>query len=297
MCTDKAFFEKIDLLKLTNQITRFRRLDFHKMGYNELFNEIIKALLYDGKFRYLTEIRTIQKDSKLYRVRRFTGTKLENVCIKKVQDCWNPPSEVVNEIGRLNKERESLLYTSLGNPTIAMDEMGVQDGNLCALIVYNVEEDIKVNCIGMDYEQMGIKDDKVILVNEIYKNFLSDEFSREVGKGTEHLYRISEIIAKGYFDLPPRIVQDAWGYPSVKNKQSLNICFRPEIAREVLKLEAVLIVKRKIDAFYPLIFANKFDEISNIEFMRPVDLGILDQYLPNCVNGRNAIIVNHHHTT
>ncbi|MGG1679522.1 hypothetical protein ACIFOT_27935 [Neobacillus sp. NRS-1170] len=63
-------------------------------------------------------------------------------------------------------------------------------------------------------------------------NFLKDEFSRDVGIGNEYLYIVSEFIAKSFFDLPPRDIQDAWVFPSIKDKNSYNVCFRPEVARE-----------------------------------------------------------------
>jgi len=70
---------------------------------------------------------------------------------------------------------------------------------------------------------------------------LRDEFSRDVGNGTEYLYKVSEIIAKWYFDLPPTIIQDAWAYPSVKDKFSYNVCFRPDIAKNILELKGALV--------------------------------------------------------
>lgn len=104
-----------------------------------------------------------------------------------------------------------------------------------------------MNIIGghYNYSAIGITDNTAILNNELINNFLKDEFSRDVGAGTEYLYRISEIIAKWYFDLPPRDVQDAWEYISIKDKEKYNVCFRPEIAHELLKLEGALICKKE----------------------------------------------------
>ena len=75
---------------------------------------------------------------------------------------------------------------------------------------------------------------------QIYTKLLRDEFTKEVQPGLEHLYRVSEYIAKCYFDLPPRDVQDAWIYPSVAYNGSYNVCFRPDIAKEVLKFVGVI---------------------------------------------------------
>lgn len=94
-----------------------------------------------------------------------------------------------------------------------------------------------------NYDIIGIKNREAILVHEIYNNFLKDEFSRDVGIGTEYLYKISEIIAKWYFDLPPRDIQDAWSYSSIQNKKNYNVCFRPEIAKDLLELQGATICK------------------------------------------------------
>jgi len=100
-------------------------------------------------------------------------------------------------------------------------------------------------------------------VHEIYNNFLQDEFSRDVGEGTEYLYRISELIAKSYFDLPPRDAQDAWAYRSVQDKSKYNLCFRPEIAHALLEVHGALICKK-----------------DSSDFLRPVCIAI-------CENGND----------
>ena len=94
---------------------------------------------------------------------------------------------------------------------------------------------------------MEIHDEKVKLIHEIYNGFLRDEFSRDVGKGTEYLHRVSEKIAKDYYDLPPRVVQDAWAYVSVQDKKKYNVCFRPELAHELLEVNGVMMCKRNND--------------------------------------------------
>ena len=61
---------------------------------------------------------------------------------------------------------------------------------------------------------------------EMMQGFLRDEFTRDVEHGTEYLYRISETIAKEYFDLPPEM-QDAWCFPSVVDKRCFKATFSP----------------------------------------------------------------------
>jgi len=160
-------------------------------------------------------------------------------------DLWEPPTNCVKQIGRLNKVGETLLYTAPQNPNVAIKETHIQKNDWYALIKYTAVKDIKVNTIGgvYDYRAMGFVDEKAIMVHELYNSFLRDEFSRDVGNGTEYLYRISERIAKDYFDLPPEI-QDAWCYSSVQDKNKYNVCFRPEKAHELLKLNGAMICRK-----------------------------------------------------
>lgn len=39
-------------------------------------------------------------------------------------------------------------------------------------------------------------------------------------------------------------MQDAWAYTSVQDKKKYNVCFRPEIAHELLELNGAMICKR-----------------------------------------------------
>ena len=107
------------------------------------------------------------------------------------------------------------------------------------LIEYEALKDVKVVNIGMWKSNSDLSEEenlKMIMM----MNLLGDLFSRDVGDGTEFLYRLSERIAKNYFDLPSE-VQNGWCYPSVASKQFLNVCFRPEIAKSVLKVKNVLV--------------------------------------------------------
>lgn len=177
-------------------------------------------------------------------MKRLKGSEVPNERFKEHQDFWETDPKHLKDYGRLNKPGESLLYVT---PDLhcAIDECRIKEDEFFAAILYTVKTDIKVNMIGgeFDYTQMGIVDEKVKLIHEIYNGFLRDEFSRDVGKGTEFLYRISETIAKSYFDLPPRIAQDAWAYVSVQDKKKYNVCFRPDIAHEVLELKGAMICR------------------------------------------------------
>jgi hypothetical protein len=239
------FFKSINPLELMNKIRNFRKLDIKNMTYDEVAKAISDALTFNGHFVYLTNIQSYKKGTTFFRVRELDGSRIPNKNLSFESDFWNAPEGCITKYGRLNKPGESLLYTAPINPQVAVREVRLKENTFYAVITYEAKEDIKVNSIGMEYnyELLGIKDEQAILVNDMINDFLRDEFSRDVGNGTEYLYKISEIIAKWYFDLPPREVQDAWAYPSVKDKFSYNVCFRPDIAKELLQLKGALICK------------------------------------------------------
>ena len=121
--------------------------------------------------------------------------------MSKVSDCCEPPKKLV-KMGRLNKDGEPILYTSPSDPRVAIGELKIPDHEWFSLIVYEAVEGVNVAIIGGDVDVEGL-DDVDALKIEMIQGFLRDEFTRDVGRGTEYLYRISEIIAKDYFDMPP----------------------------------------------------------------------------------------------
>ena len=216
------FYSSINPIELMEKIRSFRKLDFKNMTYEDIAAAISDVLTHDGKFMYPTNIQNYPKGTQFFRVRALKGSKIPDENLVKESDFWNAPEKFIIKFGRLNKPGESLLYTSPINPKVAIREVKLEKNGYYSVIVYEAREDIKVNCIGLehDYSKLDITDSKLILISDMLNDFLRDEFSREVGLGTEYLYKISEIIAKWYFDLPPRSVQDAWAYPSIKDKFS-----------------------------------------------------------------------------
>lgn len=174
------------------------------------------------------------------RIRPFKEQKEMLEQMNFVQDAWNCPANLVTTYGRLHRPNESLLYVS-PNAITAIEETKIKYNQPFALIQYEATEDIKANCMGIfnvQEQQHELSSNQLVKLR-IINDFIKDEFTRDVGKGTEYLYRTSEFIAKHFFDLPPRVVQDAWCYPSIANKPSVNLCFRPEIAKEILQLKGI----------------------------------------------------------
>lgn len=235
---------------LAEKVRRFRRLNFRKLSYSDIQKEISNVLCFGDSATLMPMLGTYPAKTRFYRVRKL-GTDDRSFPLQGMRidaDAWNPPPAVAG-IQRLNKAGESLLYTTPMNCNAAIEEMRLEEDEIFSLIVYQAQFPIKVAQIGVSYFPSDLTDEEKYKL-EILNDFLEHEFTREVGRGTEHLYQISEIIAKDYYDLPPEM-QDAWCYPSVAERGQVNVCFRPEQAREKLELLGVQFCrhKRKMDTF------------------------------------------------
>ncbi|MBB5180493.1 hypothetical protein HNQ44_001921 [Planomicrobium koreense] len=266
------FLEKIDALQLIEKISKFRSLNIALMTPSAIRDAIYDVLTYEGKFIYFTNLNSYKKGTLFYRARILDSSLLPNENLLYESHFWNAPPEYIKTYGRLNKPSESLLYTTPMIPEITLMETKIPDNSNYALMVYEAMDDIKVNLIGQkyDYEMVGIFNEKVKLINNIYNDFLKDEFSRDIGVGTEYLYMVSELITKDFFDLPPRDVQDAWAYPSLKDKEKYNVCFRPDIAKQVLKLKGTMICE-KLPQSYEInvkFIQSGFDKLGKAKFYK-----------------------------
>lgn len=240
----QSVLKNTDPFILLKKIAKFRQMNIARMSDKEIEKAILDVLCWEGVFSCYTNIQKYSQGTKFFRVKKLDGSCIPNSRFQEYQDYWETNPKYLKNYGRLNKPGESLLYVS-PDLRCSIDEVHIKENEFFAAIQYTARSDVKVNMIGgdFDYEGMGVYDEKVKTVHEIYNGFLRDEFSRDVGQGTEFLYKVSEKIAKDYFDLPPRIVQDAWAYLSVQNKEKYNVCFRPDIAHDILKLNGALICK------------------------------------------------------
>lgn len=259
-------FNKIDIFELDQKIRDFKNIDIRNLTDEEIHNAIYDVLTHENQFYYIPQIRIYPQKTNFYRVRPLKETHIPNEYLHVESDFWNPPNECVRKQGRLNKPYESLLYTAT-DPVVAKLEAKINKDDFYSVIIYEAKDDIKVNCIGApyNYSELGIDDRHIMLINNRLNDFLKDEFSREVGIGTEYLYKVSEMIAKDFFDLPPRDIQDAWAYSSLFSKSKYNVCFRPEIAKEKLHLRGALIAKNNdIDAVEVICVAHGYDESGKV---------------------------------
>ncbi len=253
----RNYLKDIDLNELQDKINRFRMLDFKTIDYPEISKEIRKVISVNrGDNEYAILNRKNSKYStgtKFFRVRKLKKDDhfIPFRDIVTPKDMWIPPKEIVG-LGRLNKENEPLLYTSPMSPFIAVEEMKVLNDENFIVAVYESIMDINVCLMGLAEKNPDLNEEtnfKQRMIND----FMVHEFIRDVGEDTKYLYKISETLMKDYYDLPDEF-QDAWCYPSVAMKGSVNVCFREEKAKSKLNLVGIMVgTKHKDKTHFKLV--------------------------------------------
>lgn len=233
-----------DLDKLKEKIAMFTNLDIKSLSDKELeaqIDEVLSVELTGGikVSTTLSEYSLFHVGRRFYRVRELEGADMPNNRLSDVSAYWNPPSVCVKRYGRLNKPGETLLYTAL-NPYTAMCEANIKTGSPFVLCVYESIRPLRFSWIGgiANYAFNGINSRSAIDFLETIRHFLVEEFTRVVPDGDESLYRITEIIAKKYYNSPS---DNGWRYPSIKNNFEDNICFRSEHIKHNLKLVGAIV--------------------------------------------------------
>lgn len=232
-----------DIDKLKENIHGFKKMDIMNMTDIELEKHIddVLSIKLESGIRIVTtmfEYSIYNKGSRFYRVRKLDNADMPNRKLKKVSAYWNPPQKYVTNYGRLNKPKESLLYTALNSYT-AMCETNIQSGDPFVLCVYEAKKPLRFSWIGgkANYTFNHIQSKQAIEYLETVRQFLVYEFTRVVPEGHEHLYRITEMIAKKYYMTSNEI---GWRYPSIKNGFEDNICFNSKMVMDNIKLVGAL---------------------------------------------------------
>lgn len=254
------FLGSFTIPEFIDRVSDFRRLNFRQMSSAEISQAVQKVLLgSSGRSLVPTSIRIYASGTTFFRVRKplNSGTSVPMDCLLSEHDAWEPPAHVVCP-NRLNRANEPLLYTTPMNLTVAMEEARLNDGSPAAIFVYKAACDVKVNVIGDRFDEIQLNAEQRLRAR-LWADFLHDEFTRDAGPENEHIYRVSEAIAKDWFDLPPRDVQHAWCYPSVVSRPNWNVCFRPDLARECLRLVGALVGLRQTDTFSVKLVATLAD--------------------------------------
>jgi len=261
----KKYLSGINLLKLVSQISEFKMLNFNEISEMEISSRISNILnVKQDKLQHTPVLRDFlhyRKGTLFYRVRDLDFKEKEKFSIplktiKIESDIWNRPAKDCI-IQRLNSTGESLLYTTPEDKLIAIKEKKIQDNENFILIIYESVIDIAVSDIGLKPKIVGLSIEEQIkfpLIND----FLTDVFIRDVGAGTEYLYKISNVISKRYFNIPLDY-SAGYAYPSIADKSKINVCFFEQNIKTKLKFKYFLVcTKQEIIKYkYVSIFKNE----------------------------------------
>jgi len=271
----REILQNITLSEIVDRIALFRKVDLKKISDSELNSEIDKVFKVNvsGEYKSVLLNTSIiigenQMRIPFSRIRSLTDEDIKSktfVSMKNEEDAWWPNKDYVSRNGRINKKYESLLYVT-DTILTAIKEKKIKIGNPFYYIEYLSKKAIRACIIGEWKSYSGLNETENLKL-KLYNDYLISEFSKDVGIGTEYLYRTSEIIAKKYFD--QKDVQDAWCYSSIANKGGGNYCFYPYKAKECLELVGVRCCKLQPNEKFGVVCDAIPDSIGNLLYYSP----------------------------
>jgi hypothetical protein len=239
----------IDAFELSERISKFRDLDFRKMSRDDVYKSVRRVLEYhtsapDNEVAMvLTFPKSVPVGARVYRIRKLKSDRcvpLREITIEA--DAWEPPAHAVSA-GRLNQTGEPLFYCT-PDFRVALEEMDIGHGELFPMFVYNTIRPLDLVSIGLSIPNIDVSPDEKLKL-KMLMDFLRHEFIRDVGKGKEYLYKVSEVIAKKFSGLGADSL-DGWEYPSVARKGGVNACLHPLAARKKLALQGFILARADI---------------------------------------------------
>lgn len=239
LCGENNGLNTTPTMKILGALEKYRSLDLKRITEKDL----LKVLIDSVPFCPMYTIKAPQK-TKLYRIRYRKMGQTFN----KVEDVWYPKPLFITKRGRLNNIGESILYAS-ADETTPYYELKATTGQSYALIEYEVIKglNLKLMPIGL-YVQFpeNVLSEQGEINRKIIDQFLYTEFTKDVGEGTEYLYRISNKIINTFYDMPD---YDGYIYPSIAFKQGRNIGIKPFSADRKIKIKSIsnIIVKNLSD--------------------------------------------------
>ncbi len=211
------------------KLQNFQKADFDGKSVEEVKNE-----LYEFYNIYSNVVANIGR-CPVFRVRKIENGKEHST----LKDVWCPEASLVVKMGRANNIGEAMFYGALDYET-AIKEVDVKVGESFSLAGYQLKE--KENFVKSSvvirpslpfrknlepFEQFGFE----------LSEFMVKEFVQIVVPRDEAKYLRSCAISSFLLDLP---YKDSLLYPSVQNKNSVNIVMKEHDARNRLKLNLVL---------------------------------------------------------
>ena len=225
----KKPIQNLSLKQIQYIIEEIRRLDLKVVDI-----DIIKKKLKPLFVGYTLRAPIYEPGLKLYRGR---------VCNEKLNNTkyiTYPPAKLITKYQRVNRPGQSVFYCCAGR-RVPFFECFVKTGDKLILSQWKTVSRLLVNNIGyLNDNIMGLQPkslDELKEANILIRNFIDEEFTKNVNEGEEYLYKITIALAEKHFSDD---IFNGLLYPSIAIKgRSDNLALKPHYVDKNLMIERV----------------------------------------------------------
>ncbi len=225
----KKPIQNLSLKQIQDIIEEIRRLDLEVVDI-DIIKEKLKPL-FKG---YTLRAPIYEPGLKLYRGR---------VCNEKpnnIKDMTYPPAKLITKYQRVNRPGQSVFYCC-ADRRVPFSECFAKTGDRFILSRWKTVSRLFVNNIGyLNDNIMGLQPkslDELKEANRLIRNFIDEEFTKNVNEGEEYLYKITIALAEKHFSDD---IFNGLLYPSIAIKaRSDNLALKPHYVDKNLMIEKV----------------------------------------------------------
>lgn len=225
----KKPIQNLSLKQIQETIEEIRRLDL-KVADIDIIKENLKPLFVG----YTLRAPIYEPGLKLYRG-RICNEKLNNI-----KDITYPPAKLITKYQRVNRPGQSVFYCC-ADRRVPFSECFAKTGDKFVLSQWKTVSRLLVNNIGyLNNNIMGLQPkslDELKEANILIRNFIDEEFTKNVNEGEEYLYKITIALAEKHFSDD---IFNGLLYPSIAIKaHSDNLALKPHYVDKNLMIERV----------------------------------------------------------
>jgi len=225
----KKPIQNLSLKQIQDIIEEIRKLNLEFVDI-----DIIKKKLIPLFVGYTLRAPIYEPGLKLYRG-RVCNEKLYNI-----KDITYPSAKLITKYQRVNRPGQSVFYCCAGR-RVPFFECFVKTGDKFILSQWKTVSRLLVNNIGyLNDNIMGLQPkslDELKEANRLIRNFIDEEFTKNVNEGEEYLYKITIALAEKHFSDD---IFNGLLYPSIAIKgRSDNLALKPHYVDKNLMIERV----------------------------------------------------------